>query len=106
MRPDLIRRILASLAGAALAATALPALAAPPPDLHAYVEALRVQYGIPGMTMAVVEHGQTTFQSGFGAGKLGTPEPVDVKTIFPTGSTGKAFTTAALATLVDAGKIS
>ena len=33
------------------------------------------------------------------------PERVDADTIFPTGSTGKAFTVAALATLVDAGKI-
>ncbi|HEY1752545.1 MAG TPA: serine hydrolase [Caulobacteraceae bacterium] len=105
MRPDLLKRAVAALAGAVLAAAALPALAAPPPDLHAYVEALRTQYGIPGMAVAVVEHGQTSFQSGFGVRKLGSPEPVDVKTIFPTGSTGKAFTTAALATLVDAGKL-
>ena len=34
-----------------------------------------------------------------------TSQPVDADTIFFTGSTGKAFTTAALATLVDAGKI-
>ena len=33
------------------------------------------------------------------------PHPVDADTIFPTGSTGKAFTVAALAILVDQGKI-
>ena len=42
---------------------------------------------------------------GYGVSKLGAPERVDADTIFPTGSTGKAFTVAALATLVDEGKI-
>ena len=36
---------------------------------------------------------------------LGSPDPVDADTIFPTGSTGKAFTVAALGILVDQGKI-
>src|SRR5690606_21546961 len=37
--------------------------------------------------------------------ELGTRDRVDANTIFPTGSTGKAFTTAALAVLVDDGRI-
>ncbi|WP_415644145.1 serine hydrolase [Sphingomonas antarctica] len=53
----------------------------------------------------MVENGQTTFAKGFGFRKLGSPERVDADTIFLTGSTGKAFTTAALATLVDQGKL-
>src|SRR4029078_9882125 len=36
---------------------------------------------------------------------IATKQPVDADTIFFTGSTGKAFTNAALATLVDEGKI-
>jgi CubicO group peptidase (beta-lactamase class C family) len=43
---------------------------------------------------------------GWGVRKQGSPEKVDADTLFMTGSTGKAFTTAALATLVDAGKLS
>jgi CubicO group peptidase (beta-lactamase class C family) len=39
------------------------------------------------------------------ASVLGKPDPVDADTIFPTGSTGKAFTVAALGILVDQGKI-
>jgi Beta-lactamase class C and other penicillin binding proteins len=37
--------------------------------------------------------------------KLGSPELVDADTIFPNGSTGKAFTVADLAILVDQGKL-
>jgi CubicO group peptidase (beta-lactamase class C family) len=85
---------------------AAPAFAAPPADFQAYADALRKQYGIPGIAVAIVENGQTTMAQGFGVRRLGDPTPVDAMTIFPTGSTGKAFTVAALATLVDAGKLS
>ena len=42
---------------------------------------------------------------GYGVRKLGEPTPVDEFTMFAIGSNTKAFTTAALATLVDAGKL-
>jgi CubicO group peptidase (beta-lactamase class C family) len=91
----------------ASAAAILPAvaLAAPPKDLDAYVAQVMKQTGAPGMAVTIVEDGKTTFVKGFGVRKLGSPDKVDIKTIFPTGSTGKAFSTAALATLVDEGKI-
>ncbi len=57
------------------------------------------------MSVAIVENGAPTFVQGFGVRALGQPAKVDADTIFPNGSTGKAFTTAALATLVDAGKL-
>ncbi len=85
---------------------ALPAAASPPDGFEARVEALRSQAGIPGLSVAIVENGRTTFLHGFGVRELGKPDPVDEHTIFATGSTGKAFTVAALATLVDAGRIS
>ena len=84
---------------------AMPALAAPPAGFDARVEALRQQIGVPGMAIAIVEDGKTVLARGYGVRKLGAPDKVDADTIFMTGSTGKAFTTAALATLVDAGKI-
>ncbi len=91
-----------------LAATALasPAFAAPPANFDARVEALRQVTGVPGMSIAIVENGVPTLVRGYGVRKLGSPERVDANTIFPTGSTGKAFTVAALAQLVDAGKMS
>jgi CubicO group peptidase (beta-lactamase class C family) len=84
---------------------AAPLHAAPPEGFEARVESLRTATGVPGVSIAIVEQGKTTLARGFGARKLGDPAQVTADTIFPTGSTGKAVTVAALATLVDAGKI-
>src|SRR5207302_6959132 len=65
----------------------------------------RKQVGVPGMAIAIVENGKTSLAKGYGIKKLGSPEPVDADSIFPTGSTGKAFTAADLAILVDQGRI-
>ncbi|MGH8123268.1 MAG: serine hydrolase domain-containing protein, partial [Rudaea sp.] len=81
------------------------ALAAPPAGFEQRVETLRKQIGVPGMAIAIVENDQVTFAKGFGVRKLGAAERVDADTIFPNGSTGKAFTVADLAILVDEGKI-
>ena len=86
----------------ALSATAF---AAPPAGFEQRVEAARTQIGVPGMAVAIVENDQVTFAKGFGVKALGKPDRVDADTIFPTGSTGKAVTVAALAVLVDQGKI-
>lgn len=88
-----------------LSAAAPLAAAAPPDGFEARADALRHRIGVPGMAIAIVEDGKTTLARGFGQRQLGSPAPVDADTLFPTGSTGKAFTVAALATLVDAGKI-
>jgi CubicO group peptidase (beta-lactamase class C family) len=81
------------------------AFAAPPAGLETRVESLRKEIGVPGMAIAIVEDDVVTLSKGFGVKALGNPEPVDADTIFPTGSTGKAFTVAALGVLVDEGKI-
>lgn len=83
----------------------LRAAAAPPEGFDARAEALRAKAGVPGMAIAIVENGRTTLAHGFGTRRLGRPERVDAQTIFPTGSTGKAFTSAGLALLVDEGRI-
>ena len=79
--------------------------AEPPMGFDARVEALRKSIGIPGVSIAIVEDGKTTLARGYGVRRLGEPDPVTPATIFPNGSTGKAFTVAALALLVDQGKI-
>ena len=76
-----------------------------PSGFDARVESLRKQIGVPGMAIAIVENDKVTLAKGFGVKRLGSPERVDADTIFPTGSTGKAFTVAALGILVDQGKI-
>src|SRR5213592_2774680 len=89
----------------AAAVLAMPASAAPPPGFEQRVEQLRKQFGVPGVTIAIVENGKTTLARGWGVREIRTNEPVGADTIFFTGSTGKAFTNAALATLVDQGKL-
>ena len=82
-----------------------PAFAAPPANLDKRVEELRRASELPGLAIAIVENGETTLARGYGVRKLGGTDLVNADTIFMTGSTGKAVTVAALATLVDAGKI-
>src|SRR5438477_10461226 len=95
------------LAGFAVAVALLAsaASAAPPAGFEQRVETLRQQFGIPGVSIAIVENGKATLARGWGVRKVGTNLPVGPDTIFQTGSTGKAFTVAALATLVDEKKI-
>lgn len=82
------------------------ALAAPPDGFDARIEARLKEVGTPGMAIAIVENGKVTLAKGYGVRKIGTQDKVTADTIFSTGSTGKAFTAAALAILVDEGKIS
>jgi CubicO group peptidase (beta-lactamase class C family) len=78
----------------------------PPPDLDAYVASSMKTFEVPGMAVAIVKDGKILVAKGYGVRKLGDPAPVDEFTMFAIGSNTKAFTTAALATLVDAGKLS
>src|SRR5678815_5238644 len=100
-RPDVLRLALPLL----LALVAMPLRADPPAGFVEHVEALRQDSGAPGIAIAIVEHGQTTLSHGWGVRRQGETAKVDEHTIFPTGSTGKAFTVAAIATLVDQGKL-
>ncbi|WP_109807498.1 serine hydrolase [Sphingosinithalassobacter portus] len=81
------------------------ALADPPAGFVAHVEALRQRSGSPGIAIAIVEHGQPTLVRGWGVREIGKPAPVDADTLFQIGSSGKAFTVAALALLVDRGQL-
>jgi len=79
---------------------------APPADLDAYVATSMKTFDVPGMAVAIVKGGKILIAKGYGVRKLGDPTPVDEFTTFGIGSNTKAFTTAALATLVDEGKLS
>lgn len=93
------------LALCALVSLVTPAWAEPPADIAESVEALRQKAGAAGVSIAIVEDGRTTLSRGWGVRKLGEAAAVDAETIFQTGSTGKAMTAAALAVLVDEGRI-
>src|SRR5579864_3304026 len=78
----------------------------PPADLDAYVARAMKTFDVPGLSVAIVKDGKVVLAKGYGVRELGDATPVDADTLFGIGSNTKAFTTAALATLVDAGKIS
>jgi len=69
------------------------------------VERVMKQFDVPGIAIAVVKDGQVLAAQGFGVRKLGAPDKVDAKTLFEVASNSKAFTAAALAMLVDEGKL-
>jgi CubicO group peptidase (beta-lactamase class C family) len=75
------------------------------PAFDAYVENAMKTAELPGMAVGVVRDGKPIYLKGYGVRKLGDPAKVDANTIFQIGSTTKAFTTAALAILVDEGKL-
>jgi CubicO group peptidase (beta-lactamase class C family) len=78
---------------------------APPADLDAYVASSMKTFDVPGMAVAIVKDGKILVAKGYGVRKLGESTPVDEFTMFAIGSNTKAFTTAALATLVDEHKL-
>src|SRR5437588_6160739 len=79
---------------------------APPADLDAYVVRVLKTFEVPGLSVAIVKDGKVVLAKGYGVRKLGEPAPVDENTLLAIGSNTKAFTSAALATLVEEGKIS
>src|ERR1700675_1764706 len=78
----------------------------PAGDLDAYVARDMKTFDVPGIAIAIVKDSKVVLAKGYGVRKLGEDAPVDENTLFGIGSNTKAFTSAALASLVDAGKIS
>jgi CubicO group peptidase (beta-lactamase class C family) len=62
-------------------------------------------FNVPGMSVAIVHHGEVILSKGYGVADSRTGAPVDDHTVFAIASNSKAFTSAALATLVDEKKI-
>jgi len=97
-----------SAVGAMAQATApvvATALASAAYDLDADVARVMKTFDVPGIAIAIVKDGKVVATRGFGVRKLGEPAPVDATTLFEVASNSKAFTAAALAMLVDEGKL-
>ena len=62
-------------------------------------------FEVPGMAIGIVKADEVLLAQGYGVREIGKPEPVDSQTLFKIASNSKAFTTAALAVLVDEGAI-
>jgi len=74
-------------------------------DFDSYAEKVLSTWKVPGMAVAVVKDGKLAFAKGYGVRKIGENSPVTPDTLFGIASNTKAFTAAALAILVDEGKI-
>jgi CubicO group peptidase (beta-lactamase class C family) len=87
------------------------AVAAAPPDplksldIDRLVQRTMDAYQVPGIAVGIVKDGKLVFARGYGVRELGKPDKVDADTLFAIASNSKAFTTAALAILVDEGKL-
>lgn len=93
---------------ALLLLSAAPAAAQRAPDFAAfdrYVEKSVSDWKAPGLAIAVVKDDSLVFAKGYGVIELGKPARVNEHTRFAIGSTTKAMTSAALAMLVDEGKL-
>jgi CubicO group peptidase (beta-lactamase class C family) len=62
-------------------------------------------FEIPGIAIAIVRPGRAALVRGYGVRRLGRAEPVDGDTLFSIASNTKAYTAAAIAMLVEAGKL-
>ena len=74
-------------------------------DLDADVNRVLKTFDVPGIAIAIVKDGKVVAAKGYGVRKLGDPAPVTGRTLFEVASNSKAFTAAALAMLVDEGKL-
>ena len=111
-----MRRLVLLLTGAILSASPLVPFAplgagrlsaqqAPLQGFDDYVRSALKLTGTPGVAIAVVKGDSIVFARGYGIRQMGKPGAVDERTLFAIGSETKAFTAAALAMLVDEGRI-
>jgi CubicO group peptidase (beta-lactamase class C family) len=74
-------------------------------EIDAYASKVMRDWRVPGFAMAIIKDDKVVFAKGYGVRELNKPDPVDADTLFAIASNSKAFTSAALAILVDEGKI-
>jgi CubicO group peptidase (beta-lactamase class C family) len=74
-------------------------------EIDEYAAKAGKDWEVPGFAIAIVKDDKVVFAKGYGVRELGKPATVDADTLFAIASNTKAFTAAALAILVDEGKI-
>jgi len=73
--------------------------------LDQYINSSMKDWKVPGASVAIVRDGAVVYMKGFGVRDIRTKQPVTADTLFDIGSCTKAFTAAAVAILVDEGKM-
>ncbi|MGO2075081.1 MAG: serine hydrolase domain-containing protein, partial [Pseudoalteromonas sp.] len=75
-------------------------------NIEQVIKASMARFDVPGMAVAIVENDKVILAKGFGISNLETGSKVNKDTLFGIASNTKAFTSAALAKLIDEGKLS
>ncbi|MCK4661414.1 MAG: serine hydrolase [Bacteroidales bacterium] len=75
-------------------------------QLDTYFENAITNWEVPGMAIAIVQDDSVIYSKGFGIRNINSDEKIDEYTLFGIASNTKAFTSAAIAILIDEGKIS
>jgi len=70
-----------------------------------FVRAEMARQKVPGVAVAVVDHGKVVKAEGYGYANVEHDVPVRPETVFQSGSLGKQFTAATVMTLVEEGRI-
>lgn len=73
--------------------------------LDALIASALKDWEVPGLAMAIVADGEVIYAKGHGLRDVARKLPMTADTLLPIGSATKAFTTFALGTLVDEGKV-
>ncbi len=74
-------------------------------SLDASINSSMKEWKVPGAAVSIVQGQSVVYMKGFGVREMGKNEPVTPDTLFDIGSCTKAFTSAAIAILVDEGKM-
>ncbi len=75
------------------------------PQLEIYIPELMKKTGVPGLAIAVIRDGKTTWLHGFGMKEVKTGQPVTGETIFEAASLSKPLFTHGVLNLVEQGKL-
>ena len=103
--PQGLRRAVLAITLLALARTATVAQAIDTASVDATVQEALAAWRVPGVAVAIVQGDDVVYLKGAGVKEVGGDKPVTPDTLFAIGSNTKAFTTAAMAIMVDEGKM-
>lgn len=98
-----VRAVVGTAVALFLLAWVVPAAAQDPvvEQLDRYISVAQQAWPVPGMAVAIIKDGDVVLARGYGVLSIDDPTPVDEHTLFAIASNSKAFTSAALAILVD-----
>jgi CubicO group peptidase (beta-lactamase class C family) len=74
-------------------------------EVDVLVERTLKTFAVPGIAVGIIKDGKLVLAKGYGVTNIKTGKKVDANTLFGIASNSKSFTTAAIAMLVDEGKI-